>query len=214
MRQGGASRYTQRVCDSILPLSVGETLPKAFEEWYFTEEVVDHEQPFETCELCGQEGLRYHFEIQNELTDRTLWVGSECILKFDVAVFEDDRRLSGAEATRKLQKLTERMRLDSCISALQKLAAAEHNELLQNALEYNRRNKKLTPKFAFVVFWRMKANRIDHNPSFFNVTLKKQKFMKDLRDMDTTRVHLFWAALSSSQRKRAIAMGHMPPLPS
>jgi hypothetical protein len=39
------SRYTQRVCDSILPLSVGDTLLKASEEWYFTEEVVDHEQP-------------------------------------------------------------------------------------------------------------------------------------------------------------------------
>jgi hypothetical protein len=175
------SRYTQRVCDSILPLSVGDTLPKAFDEWYFTEDIIDHEQPVETCQLCGQEGLRYQFKIQNKLTHRALWVGSECILKFEVAVFEEDRRLTAAEASRKLKKLTEKMRLEPCLRALQKLAAAENNDVLRGALEYYQRNKKLTPKFAFVVFWRLRANRIDHNPSFFNITLKKQKFMKDLR---------------------------------
>jgi hypothetical protein len=205
------TRYTQRVCDSILPLSVGDTLPKAFEEWYFTEEIIDHEEPIETCELCGQKELRYHFKIQNDLTGNTLWVGSHCILKFDVAVFEDGRRLTAAEATKKLHKLTEKMRLDSCIKALQKLATAENNQLLQSALEYYQRNKKLTPKFAFVVFWRLKANNIDHNPSFFNITLKKQKFMGDLREMETARVHFFWAALSASQRRLAIELGHTPP---
>lgn len=27
--------YSQRVRESILPLSVGDTLPKAFDEWHF-----------------------------------------------------------------------------------------------------------------------------------------------------------------------------------
>jgi hypothetical protein len=181
------TRYTQRVCNSILPLSVGDTLPKAFEEWYFTEEVLDHEQPTETCELCGQEELRYHFQIQNELTDNTLWVGSQCILKFNVAVFEDDRLLTATEAKRKLNKLTEQMRLESCIKALQKLAAVENSDVLDSALEYYQKNKKLTPKFAFVVFWRLKSNGIDHNPSFFNINLQRQKFKDDLRNMETNR---------------------------
>ncbi len=55
--------YPQRVRDNILPLSVGSTLPEAFEEWSFTENTVDHEEPVETCQLCEQEQLRYHFEI-------------------------------------------------------------------------------------------------------------------------------------------------------
>ncbi len=59
------------------------------------------------------------------------------------------------------------MRLEACIKALQTLAAAENNDVLRSALEYYQRNKKLTPKLAFVVFWRLRANRIDHNPSFF-----------------------------------------------
>ena len=79
--------YPQRVRDNILPLSIGSTLPEAFEEWSFTDNTVDHEEPVETCQLCDQEELRYHFEIKNSLTHKCLWVGSQCILKFNLSVF-------------------------------------------------------------------------------------------------------------------------------
>jgi hypothetical protein len=159
--------YTQRVRDSILPLSVADTLPKAFEEWRFTGHTHDHEEPIETCELCGQEGLRYHFEIQNDFTCHSLDVGSHCILQFNVAVYEDGERLSTRDAKRRLNKLIQKMRLDACIKALQRLARTEHSQILSGALEYYLTNKKLTPKQAFVVFWRLQANRIDHDPAFF-----------------------------------------------
>lgn len=113
--------YTQRVRDSILPLSVAGTLPAAFGEWSFTENTVDHEQPVEICELCGQQDLRYHFEIANQYTNAALWVGSHCILQFDVAVLEKGRRLSPTEAKRHLTKLTQQMQLESCIRTLSSL---------------------------------------------------------------------------------------------
>jgi hypothetical protein len=204
--------YSQRVRESILPLSVGDTLPKAFEEWHFTGNTEDHEEACETCELCGHEGLRYHFEIENEYTWHTLQVGSHCILQFDVAVYEEGRKLSPAEAKKRLDKLTEQMRLASCIKALEKLAQAEKSKILLNALEYYRTNKKLTPKQAFVVFWRLRRNRIDHSASFFSVTLKKKRYIRDLEEMETSRVHFFWAALTSSQRSKAVTLGHTPPV--
>lgn len=98
--------YPQRVRDSILPVSVGDTLPQAFEEWYFTGNTQDHEESRETCELCGQGGLQHHFEISNRLTGYALQVGSHCILQFDVAVYEGSRRLAPEEAKRRLDKLT------------------------------------------------------------------------------------------------------------
>src|SRR5690349_4663120 len=114
--------YTNRVRDSILPLSVGETLPKAFDECRFTGKTEDHEEPCETCQLCGKDGLRYHFEIGNSLTGNRLQVGSHCILQFDVAVYgEDGARLSAEEAKKKLDQLTELMRLESCLAALEKV---------------------------------------------------------------------------------------------
>lgn len=203
--------YSQRVRDSILPLSVADTLPGAFTEWSFTENTVDHETPIETCELCGQQDLRYHFEIANPYTEAALWVGSHCIFQFDVAVIENGRRLSPEEAKRHLAKLTQRMQLESCIRALEQLATKEVNPVLSGALDYYRRNKKLTPKYAAVVFWKLRTFRIDHHPSFFQVELRRAQHIEDLRQMPTRRVHRFWSALSAGQRRKAVELGHAAP---
>lgn len=203
--------YTQRVRDSILPLSAAGTLPTAFGEWSFTENTVDHEQPIETCELCGQQDLRYHFEIANQYTDATLWVGSHCILQFDVAVLEKGRRLSPTEAKRHLTKLTQQMQLESCIRTLEQLATKESNPILSGALDYYRKNKKLTPKYAAVVFWKLQAFNVDHHPSFFQVELRRAQHVEDLRQMPTARVHRFWSALTTAQRRKAVELGHAPP---
>lgn len=203
--------YTQRVRDSILPLSVAATLPAAFTEWPFTDNTVDHEQPIETCELCGQQDLRYHFEIANHYTDATLWVGSHCILQFDVAVMEKGRRLSPTEAKRHLTKLTQQMQLESCIRTLEQLAAKESNPILSGALDCYRKNKKLTPKYAAVVFWKLQAFNVDHHPSFFQIELRRAQHIDDLRQMPTARVHRFWSALTTAQRRKAVELGHTAP---
>ncbi|WP_196259761.1 hypothetical protein [Pelagibacterium limicola] len=205
------SGYTQRVRDSILPRSVAGTLPAAFAEWTFTENTIDHEATIEICELCGQQDLRYHFEIANRYTKATLWVGSHCILQFGVAVLEDGRQLSSDEARRRLAKLTQQMQLQGCVKALERLAAAEANPILTGALDYYRRNKKLTPKYAAVVFWKLQSFGIDHHPSFFQVELRRAQHIEDLRQMPTGRVHRFWGALSPAQRRKAIELGHRPP---
>jgi len=205
--------YPKRVRDNILPLSVGSTLPEAFEEWSFTERTVDHEEPVETCQLCDQEELRYHFEIQNALTHKCLWVGSHCILKFNLSVFEEGRRLSPTDAKKKLDRRMQQMHLESCIGALEKLAVAENNDILSSALNYYKKNKYLTPKFAFVVMWRLQSYHINHNPSFFKINLKKNRYKDDLRDMPLSRVHVIWPAMTTSQRRMAIGLGHTVPAP-
>ena len=170
------SAYLKRVADNILPLSFSGTLPDALKEWYFTEKVEDHGKPTEDCGLCDQEQLRYHFEIKNRNTSRHLWVGSSCILKFQVQVFDNGVLLDATGAKKKLSDLTQKMRLESCIKSLRELAVLENNNILNGALEFYLKNKYLTPKFAFVVFWRLKRNDIDHSPSFFKVSLKKDKY--------------------------------------
>lgn len=203
--------YPQRVRDNILPLSVASALPEAFEEWSFTERTIDHEEPIETCRLCDKEEVRYHYEIKNALTNKRLWVGSQCILQFNISVFEQGRRLSLAQSKKKLDRLLHQMRLRSCVNALQKLAASERNKILTNAVAYYTKNKYLTPKFAFVVLWRLQHHRSDHSPSFFKVNLKKNRYKDDLSEMELSRVHVIWPALSSSQRRLALEMGHSAP---
>jgi len=205
------STYPQRVADNILPLSIAGTLPEAFREWYFTEHTIDHETAEEDCELCNHEELRYHFEIKNRHTNHTLLVGSSCILKFQLQVFENGALLDEKGTKRKLEALKNKMRLESCINALSEAAEKENNEILRNALSFYCKNKYLTPKFAFVVLWRLQANKIDHSPSFFKINLNKDKYKRDLRIMETSRVQLIWPALSSSQRKIAERYGHEAP---
>jgi len=203
--------YPQRVRDTILPLSVAGNLPEAFEEWSFTETIFDHEAPIETCELCGKKEVRYHFQIENALTEQRLWVGSHCILQFGVSVFEDDEKLTPAQAKKKLARLKDQMRLEFCLSALQRLAAAENNNILKGALGYYELNKCLTPKYGAVVLWRLKANKIDHSPTFFKITLKRSQHKEDLRNMKRSAFLNIWPALSASQRKLAASFGHFPP---
>jgi hypothetical protein len=105
------------------------------------------------------------------------------------------------------------MRLDSCLRSLEALARAENSEILNGALQYYRSNKKLTPKQAFVVFWQLQKHCVDHDPSFFFITLRKKRYHADLVSMETSRVHFFWRALTPSQRKHAIEAGHQPPTP-
>jgi hypothetical protein len=126
-------------------------------------------------------------------------------------VFEEGRRLSPSDSKKKLDRLMQQMRLESCVKALEKLALTEQNEILTNALAYYKKNKYLTPKFAFVVLWRLQQNRIDHSPSFFKINLRKDRYKVDLREMQTTRVHTIWPALTSAQRKLAIDLGHAAP---
>ena len=103
------------------------------------------------------------------------------------------------------------MRLESCLRALERLAAAEANNILSNALAYYRLHKALTPKFANVVFWRLQANAIDHAPTFFKVRLDKTSYVSDLGAMPPRNVHRIWRALTSAQRKKAIELGHSAP---
>jgi len=73
---------------NLLPLSEEkEDFKLAVKEWYFTGNIIDHEQPIESCRLCEHEDLRYHYEISNALLN-VLWVGSKCIEKFDITVYD------------------------------------------------------------------------------------------------------------------------------
>ncbi|AMG74261.1 hypothetical protein [Sphingopyxis granuli] len=128
-----------------------------------------------------------------------------------MAVIEKGQRLSPTEAKSHLAKLTQQMQLESYIRTLERLAAKESNPILSGALDYYRKNKKLTPKYAAVVFWKLQAFNIDHHPSFFQIELRRAQHIDDLRQMPTARIHRFWSALTTAQRRKAVELGHTPP---
>lgn len=55
------SNWAERASASLLPLSRASTLGAALKEWTYTGRFFDLEAADGTCELCGQQELRYHF---------------------------------------------------------------------------------------------------------------------------------------------------------
>ncbi len=80
--------WTAKAAKNLLPLSVASELADALQEWAYSGNSTDYGQPEETCQLCDHEDLRYHFEIANKQTGHRLWVGSKCILRFEIAGYE------------------------------------------------------------------------------------------------------------------------------
>ena len=204
-------RYTQRVQANILPKSIAQSLPAAFREWHWTGSTEDHEQATETCQLCEQESLRYHFEIKNDITSETLEVGSQCILRFDVGVYEGGKRLSPKDAKAKLNATLRKMQHQACVRALQQVLLQEPNAILQSALARYEANQPLSPKQINVVFWRLSTHHVEFNPSFFKVDLSKQRSKDDLKAMPDFARRRVWTAMTSAQRKGAERYGTTPP---
>ena len=103
--------------------------------------------------------------------------------------------------------------MEACIKALEKVVVKEDNQILRGALDYYKKNSYLTPKYAFVVLWRLTANGVIYTPSFFKIRLNKTCFKNDLKNMSQHKINTLWPALSDSQRKLAVRLGHdSPPL--
>ncbi len=104
-----------------------------------------------------------------------------------------------------------REHVNECIAQLEIIAVKEEDILLENAVNFYKRNYCLSPKYAYVLFSRMEDNGMSYNPNYFKVSLEKGIFKNDLRQMPTDKVHRIWAALDSGQRDTAIRAGHTIP---
>ncbi len=69
----------------------GESIPQAedlsefFARWRYSGRFRDLGKPTSTCGLCANTGLRYQFFVVRQDTGEGMWVGSECILNFDLS---------------------------------------------------------------------------------------------------------------------------------
>ena len=59
--------------------------PEAFfEAWKHTGQICVHDDQQAVCELCGYPRLRFQFLVAQRETGEAMWVGSECVLNFDL----------------------------------------------------------------------------------------------------------------------------------
>ena len=78
--------------------------------WVFTEAARDRGTARGCCGLCGRCNLRFQFQVRHRISGDEMWVGSRCILKFDLSVMQGQTRLTPPEARRKLARITRALR--------------------------------------------------------------------------------------------------------
>lgn len=188
--------------NKILSLSIGVAFEDAIKEWQFADYVVDHgRHANEQCQLCNHSGVRYHYLIKNKLNSNFLYVGSDCILIFNLDVVEDGVKLDNSSAKIKLHLFEQEAKHRYCIKMLKKLACIEKNDILLNAVLFYKTNNYLTPKMAFVILWRLQKNDVDYIPSMFKISIKTKKCKEDLLAMNFSRIKLISESLSASQKQ-------------
>lgn len=185
----------------ILPHSLTQSLPGAFSEWRFTGDVIDHGKAIETCHLCGQQDLRYHFQIRNLRTDHMMWVGSHCILKFSIEVLGPDGvPLSPEEASRELSKAVDRKKREKCLVALLELSKRTMTGSNRQVFEMYRDGEALFPETALRVFQAFRTHSIPYEPSDFEVSLRTSSCWFFLEKTGPNDLALLWPALTPAQR--------------
>ncbi len=201
------SNWAERASASLLPLSRASTLGAALKEWTYTGRFFDLEAADGTCELCGQQELRYHFEIENDGTSASLLVGSECIKRFEIAgIDEQGRRLDardmGKLVDRHRRGLVEDARKQRVMTALLKLGRKAPDFDAQNFIAFVDDKGAFTPNQVAMIFWRLGSAGVEYRPADWKVRLRRDSDIGQLRTMKPAAFKRVMAALTAAQRRR------------
>ena len=185
----------------------------ALREWRYDGDCQDYEEMIETCQMCEHPDLRYHFKIENDLTGFDLWVGSECITRFDIAAVDQHGDVVQGEAAARivaadrarLQEAARRKRLLATLRELWMVDAA-YRETIQEMAGYVETRGAFTPKQMSLLAWRLKANKVKHAPRDFTVIMRRDREKDQVRQMDDWRFGQLAPYLSASQLVRSLDM--------
>ena len=223
----GGDSYPHRMAAALLPLSREQhDLRLALLEWVYRGKRIDLGEPEEVCELCGQQGLRFIFEIVNVFTGNAMWVGSVCIIKFTIHAFLDGKLLSKAEtqkaveadlaglkkAARELRLKTEaelsaaRLRAETAArvaraqTAVAELATRERLDAARWAEEVAS-SAGCSPRQLNWLFWRFDVNRVAYSASDFRVECSLPKVLQ----LQVWQIHRMLPAMPEDFQKRVLS---------
>lgn len=201
------SSWAERASASLLPLSHAKTLAAALKEWTYHGRFFDLEAADGTCELCGQQDLRYHFEIDNERTSASMLVGSECIKRFEIGGIDEQGQRLDAQGTGRMvdrhrRGLVEDARKQRVMTALLKLERKAPDFDAQNFIDFVDDKGAFTPNQVAMIFWRLGSAGVEYRPADWKVRLRRDSDIGQLRTMKPAAFKRVMAALTPAQRSR------------
>lgn len=197
--------YSQRFLQKILEISLEKhQVDLALREWRFSGSFRDYGAPTAACDLCGSTGLRYHFRIANQFTGETCWVGSQCILNFDLAENPVGPKVHTTRS--KKQQLRDQIReahitrLLAPIQQLYEQVGKSDQRRVHWAVGRFQRRGAFSPKDLAWLFQAMQFIEIPYSPQDFPLTLRTRQDRLEYARLTVTGRSLIDAALDPEQR--------------
>lgn len=193
---------------NLLPFSKEQSdFETALKEWEHTGVVVDHLYPVENCQLCEHANVRYHFEIINRETGAVLQVGSSCIEKFGITIYDEEgNKLRGGARGKKLKEEIKARQDEMMLEPLRRLWKVDEDSREKVAWyvqEYQERGG-FPPKKLLYLFSQMNNEGIDYTPHIYKVTLRSKMDREHLYRISEAERKLIWGSLSTAQKKRYV----------
>lgn len=159
------------------------------------------------CELCGQPDISIWFEIKNESNQKTLWIGSDCIKRFEIRVWENGRVLALKDGFRKvdhdIRTALETARMGEADVALILLIGKETEFTIADFDAYYRARGAFTPAQMLFIARKMDEHSVDCKLSSFDVACRKDREKEQLAAMSNEDIMKIAGALSPAQRNMA-----------
>ncbi len=179
---------------------------QAISEWDYFGDFHDNEVSNATCQLCGQTNIRYEFQIVNRNNQNTLLVGSECITKFGITVYDDyGNRITGYSAKARVssdrRKLVASAKTQGVINALVTLMSKDKEFDFHKFISYYQERGAFTPKQLNLVMWRLNKFRISHEKSHFKLVMQRDREKQQLLQMEEWQLNQIKPCLSPAQRE-------------
>jgi hypothetical protein len=190
------------------PVGNGGQEIQDYAQWTHTGQFRDHGAAKAVCQLCGNTGLRYHFLVAHRKTGEAIWVGSQCILNFDLPPEVVKARKSQFKKQTAAEKdhqqlmvvLREAQEIYEC------LEERDRWKIRWIVGRYQQRGGFSPADLA----WLFQAMAIGGLvPSFHNypVVLRSKADRYEIKNLGVTGLRMISICLSAAQRKKCEAWG-------
>lgn len=202
--------WLERVKEAILPLSKEKSdIEAAFKEWHYTGQMSDLEKSIEDCELCGHPGIRYQFTIRNEHTGHKLYIGSECITRFDLRAVDEsggfmDRDETRAKVRHDRDKHIKDARRKRVVKTLKKLKRLANMNGVVGLIEDYKDRGAFTPSQLALLIRQLDKKCISYRKSDFKVSIRRNQEKVELWKMQISEIKRIWDCMTVSQQKACL----------
>lgn len=182
-----------------------------FRQWAYTGNFRDHGKPLAVCEMCGNSRLRYHYLVAHRTTGEAIWVGSQCVLNFELGEdAQKHRQKIQRDARQAHHEQIHQDRVQSLIeqlqAAYQKAGQSEQRKIRWMVGKFQRRGA-FPPRDAAWLLQVLLVCGVQPEVENFPISLRTKREKAELRGLSVTEKKLVSACLTEEQIQLCAQLG-------